>query len=323
MDVTAVVVSFNTCSHLERCLASIYATQCQCELIVIDNASTDGSSAMVRANFPAAMLVENQCNIGYAAAANQGARLASGRYLLLLNPDTVVEDDAIERLAAFMDAHPEIGICAPQNRNGEDHELFGEQGAVQNNYFHFPSFQGLAGLGTVARRHLGLSVVAPPEPPPFVERDGSILADWLRGCTLFVRSGLYRRLGGMDEGFFLYLEDTDLCRRVRQAGLHCAVVTDATIVHYGGASYREESVPRIKTMLAPHFLRSKYHYVRQERGRIGECSVRLTDLILGLSGLLRRKESATSRMRIAESLRPGSRSTVRHRMALARSIAHS
>lgn len=110
---------------------------------------------------------------------------------------------------------------------------------------------------------------------------------------------------------------------VRQAGLHCAVVTDATIVHYGGASYREESVPRIKTMLAPHFLRSKYHYVRQERGRIGECSVRLTDLILGLSGLLRRKESATSRMRIAESLRPGSRSTVRHRMALARSIAHS
>jgi len=288
MDVSVIIVSYNTRGHLDACLASIQAaTTCDHEIIVVDNGSTDGSAALVQDRYPAVRLLANTHNAGFAAANNQGARMAGGRYLLLLNPDTRVEPGAPVRLAAFMDAHPEIGICAPQNRNGEDHVLFGARGEVQVNYFHFPQFLGLAGVRRALGRHLGLPVAAKRAPLPFVQQDGYILADWLRGCSLFVRADLYRRLGGMDEGFFLYLEDTELCRRIVRSGLQCAVVTDAVVVHYGGASYQDAPGARINTMLAPHFLQAKYHYVAVTAGRCAAWSARLADLLTGGMELLR------------------------------------
>ena len=287
MDVSFVIVNYNTCAHLDACLTSIQAaTTCSHEVIVVDNGSTDGSTALVQERHPAVRLLANRHNVGFAAANNQGARVAAGRYLLLLNPDTRVEGDAPARLAAFMDAHPEIGICAPRNYNGADHVLFGARGEVQINYFHFPQYQGLAGIWRALGRRLGLPVAAKREPPPFVQHDGYLLADWLRGCSLFVRADLYRRLGGMDEGFFLYMEDTELCRRIVRTGLQCAVVTDAVVVHYGGASYQDAPGTRVNTMLAPHFLRAKYHYVAVTAGRRAEWSVRLADLLAGGVDLL-------------------------------------
>jgi GT2 family glycosyltransferase len=282
MDVSVIIVSYNTRDHLDACLASItVAMTCSHEVIVVDNGSTDGSPELVQARHPAVRLLANPHNAGFAAANNQGARAARGRYLLLLNPDTRVEGDAPSRLAAFMDAHPEIGICAPRNCNGADHVLFGARGEVQINYFHFPQYQGLAGVLRALRLRLGLPVAAKRAPPSFVQHDGYILADWLRGCSLFVCADLYRRLGGMDEDFFLYMEDTELCRRIVRAGLRCAVLTDAIVVHYGGASYQDAPGARIKTMLAPHFLRAKYHYVAVTEGRRAEWSVRLADALAG------------------------------------------
>lgn len=288
IDVSAIIVSYNTCDHLADCIASVQATAPGSEMIVVDNASDDGSAALVRARFPAVQLMANRRNIGFAAAVNQGAGLAHGRYLLLLNPDTRVEDGAITRLTAFMDARPNIGVCAPENRNGADHELFGRRGDRQINYFHFPHFRGTAGMRQALLRKAGFTLEEQNEPPPFTETDDYILADWLRGCSLFVRTDLFRRLGAFDAGFFLYLEDTDFCRRVGAAGLGCAMVKGAVAVHVGGVSYRDQPGARLTTMLAPHFLRSKYHYVRQERGRCAELDVRLADLVAGIAGLVRR-----------------------------------
>lgn len=308
MDVSFVIVNYNTCAHLDACLASIAAaTTCSHEVIVVDNGSTDGSTARVQERYPAVRLLANPQNAGFAAASNQGARAARGRYLLLLNPDTRVEGDAPVRLTAFMDAHPEVGICAPRNCNGADHVLFGARGEVQVNYFHFPQYQGLAGVWRALGRRLGLPVAAKRAPPPFVQHDGYLLADWLRGCSLFVRADLYRRLGGMDEGFFLYLEDTELCRRIVRAGLQCAVVTGAIVVHYGGASYQDAPGARIKTMLAPQFLRAKYHYLAVTAGRRAEWSVRLADALAGSMDLLRGANAAAQgrvdgRTRIAAAL---------------------
>lgn len=285
MNVSVIVVNYNTRDYLDNCLASLQtAGQCSHEIIVVDNGSTDGSAAMVAERYPTAKRVVNQQNRGFAVANNQGARLATGRYLLLLNPDTQVMPGAMERLVAFMDDHPEIGICAPQNLNGVDHESFGAHGDEQINYLHFPRFQGLAGIGRALLRRLGISVPQRPDPPPFTRCDDGryILADWLRGCSLFVRADLYRQLGGMDEGFFLYLEDTDLCRRVHQIGLGCAVVMGAFIIHYGGVSYADYEGVRIKTMLGPHYLHAKYYYVRQSQGLGWEWNIRLTDLLVGL-----------------------------------------
>lgn len=313
MDVSVVIVSYNTCGHLAGCIASIQATAAASEIIVVDNASGDGSAAMVRGRFPAVRVMENQRNIGFAAAVNQGASLAHGRYLLLLNPDTRVESTAIARMTAFMDTHPAIGVCAPENRNGADHELFGRAGEQQINYFHFPRFRGTAGMRRAALRKAGFSLEKQNEPSPFTESDDHILADWLRGCSLFVRADLFRRLGGFDTGFFFYLEDTDFCRRVGVAGLGCAVVKGAVVAHFGGESYRDEPGARLTTMLAPHFLRSKYHYVRQERGRRAELDVRLADLATGIAGLVRRlggngaaeDRRLPARLLICEALRPG------------------
>lgn len=316
MNISVIIVNYNTRDYLHNCLASIQAAADRAvEIIVIDNASIDGSAAMVRTHFPDVRLLTNDGNVGFAVANNQGARRATGRYLLLLNSDTQVTPGALERMTEFMDAHPELGICAPQNRNGADHELFGACGDEQINYLHFPRFQGLVGIGRALLQRFGISALQQSAPPPFLLREDErsvryILADWLRGCSLFIRADLYRQLGGMDEGFFLYLEDTDLCRRVRQAGLGCAVVMGAIIVHYGGASYAGQEGVRIKTMIGPHFLRAKYYYVRKSQGQWWEWNVRLADLLVGARLLGRQvvgaKDSSTAamgRLLIAESTR--------------------
>jgi GT2 family glycosyltransferase len=312
MDVSVIVVNYNVCDYLDACLASIQSnTSCAYEIIVVDNASTDDSVAMVRERFPAAQLLVNHKNLGYSVANNQGAQVAKGRYLLLLNPDTLVWPGAIDQLVAFMDTHLEIGICAPQNRNGQDSKSFDLKGEIKINYYHFYSFIGMNELWSLVLNHLGLRTAPPLTSQSFVCIDGYILADWLCGCSVLVRTDLFHRLGGMDEVFFLYKEDLDLCRRIRQEGFGCAVLTKATIIHYGGVSSSRYTASFSRPTIIQHSLRSRYHYIRKAHGLRAVWSVRMADLLLGLYGLMRHANSseeqssqtARSKLRITEALR--------------------
>ena len=275
VDVSILIVSYNTCTMLDACLDSIAAaTHAPHEIVVVDNVSTDNSVAMIEARHPEVTLVANLRNVGFAAATNQAARLAYGRYLLLLNPDTRIEPGAIDRLVAFLDRHPEAGIVAPRNLDGA--------GNVRHNCYPFEDayifFWQEAGVGPLKQVRRWLC-----SPSRWrVESDELQEVEAVKGCSLLIDAMLYRQLDGLDERFFMYCEDTDLCYRAHQAGRRIFYLPEAIVVHYSGQSIPGHE-PLLGNMIARHLLRSRYLYVRKHQG---EIAARLLRMAYTLTGLL-------------------------------------
>lgn len=191
------------------------------EVFVVDNASDDGSVAMVRKRFPWVRLIENEENVGFARANNQAIRLATSRYILLLNSDTVLQPGALRAMVAFMDAHPTVGALGPR--------LLNEDRSFQGSYADFPTFWS-AVLGTDFRRH------ARPC------HDGeALLVDAVSGACIMARREAVAVVGGLDEDYHLFVEEVDWCYRIRQAGWQVCHLPTAQIVHLLGRSRRSRS----------------------------------------------------------------------------------
>ncbi len=255
LDLTVVVVNWNVRDLLRRCLHSVLAHAIRLEIIVVDNASSDGSAAMVRAEFPSVRLIANEENRGFTAATNQGLALAQGRYLLLLNPDTEVVGDALATMVHYMDAHPEVGALGPQLRYPD--------GSRQPSRRRFPTFATALVESTVIQewwrdnRFLRRYYMA--DTP-----DDAIQAvDWVVGACLLVRREVYDQVGGLDEGFFMYSEELDWCRRIKEAGWQVVYLPTATIIHHEGRS-SEQVVPARHI----HFQSSKVRYFRKHHGAL-------------------------------------------------------
>lgn len=232
-DLSIVVVSWNSAAYLRGCLSSIPAGAggLSYELFVVDNASRDGSADLVRTEFPSARLIANGANRGFAAANNQGLRLASGRYALLLNPDTRLHEGALERLAAFMDASPDVGACGPL--------LLNEDGSVQHAARRFPTF-GFAFASRTVLGRLGLFRAAYDRVKMRgVRFDEPMEVDQPSGAALFLRKSVLDQVGLLDEGYFIFFEEVDLCRRIRDAGRRIVLRPDARVTHFGGRSRRQ------------------------------------------------------------------------------------
>ena len=231
IGLSVVVVSYNTKELTLECLRSIFdqTPDVTFEIIVVDNASADGSADAIRAKFPSVELLALHQNIGFGPACNLAAEGARGTYIVLLNPDTVVLDRALERLHAFMEAHPEAGAAGGRALLG-DGSL--DPGSVWGRMTLWSTFCAAVGLGVLFRR----SRLFDPEALGHWERDTVRSVDVISGSLLIMRRDLWNRLGGFDPRFFMYCEDADLCLRVRQADLECQICPDAVIVHYGGAS---------------------------------------------------------------------------------------
>ena len=278
IDVSLLIVSHNTCDLLDACLDSIQSeTRRAYEIIVVDNASDDGSAAMVRRRYPDVMLIENQCNAGFAAANNQAARHTRGRTLLLLNPDTLVLEGAVDRLAAFMDANPDVGICGPRVLNRE--------GRIAQSCYRFPTLGnslrlplGYTPIRWLLRRNKGRRYNLAVEQPQPVEA--------VQGCALAIRADLWHRMGGLDETFFLYGEDTDLCYRTWQAGRRVTYLPQACIVHFGGASAEAAGATMLGDKIGEDFLRSRYCFLAKTRGRWAAAAFQLLSMLTGLGLLL-------------------------------------
>lgn len=258
-DVSVLIVSYHSRPFLDACLTSVLGqTARPCEVIVVDNASADGSAALVRERYPQVRLIENAANVGFAAAVNQAARVAQGRYLFLLNPDATVLDDAIDTLVAFLDEHPEAGICAPR--------VVDEGHQIQHNAYRFPTWAG--SLWLILRQTPWQKWVRHLRPPPYsLAADQPQPVQAAAGCALAISSALWRQLGGLDAGFFLYDEDTDLCWRVRQADLQVVYVPAAAVSHIRGASAQVSGETLLSGMVGTHFLRSRYRFLSKTRGR--------------------------------------------------------
>lgn len=228
MDLSIAVISYNTRDLLLACLQSVQdrATDVDYEVIVVDNASRDGSVEAVRDRFPRVTVIANAGNDGFARACNQAAAVSSGRYLLLLNSDTVMQRHTLRTMVTCLEQHLDIGAVSCLQRD--------EQGRVLQSCFPFPSIRDHVryseALPTVVRRLVGTM-----SPMDFTQSQD---VDWANGACLMVRKSLYDRLGGLDERFFMYFEDIDLCRRVQQLGYRVRHVAEGEVVHLLGRSSR-------------------------------------------------------------------------------------
>lgn len=229
-DVSIVIVNWNTRDLLRDCLQSLreQAGSVAIEVIVVDNHSSDDSAATVRREFPQVQLICNQANLGFAAANNQGIAASRGRYVLLLNSDTLVLDGAIAKVVAFADSHPQAGLVGCRT-------LFVD-GVVQPNCFLFPSVLNVAlsvsQLGLIFERNRFFGRRRMTWWNYDSVRDVEVIA----GCFMLARRQAIDEVGPMAEDYFMYSEDTDWCWRFHRAGWKVLYTPEATIIHKGRAS---------------------------------------------------------------------------------------
>jgi GT2 family glycosyltransferase len=259
-DVSAIVVSFNARDPLLACLRALHEqNERLLEVIVVDNASADGSAAAARQAFPKARVIDNPANLGFARANNRGLREAGGRYVLILNPDAELRPGALPALARYLDAHAAVAVVGPRTLNPD--------GGVQ------VSFGPRLSLGAEWRqRRLVRGVKAgDPRSRREAERQASSEGspDWVSGSCLLARAEALRAVDGFDEGFFLYEEDVDLCVRLRSAGWGVAFTPEAEVVHRLGASMAKAgALPRVE------YQRSHLRYYRKHNGALQTLALR-------------------------------------------------
>ena len=240
---------------LDRCVASLYASELgarRLEIIVIDSGSEDGSVDMVRENYPDVKLLAQCDNIGFTRGNNLGLASAAGDCLLLLNPDTEVSADALTLLLDFMEENPGVGAVGPHTLNTD--------GSHQSTRRRFPT------LMTGFFESTWLAAFAPAS----IERDYRLLdtndedimdVDWVQGSALLLRREVYEDIGGLDEGFVMYWEELDFCRRAKSAGWGVVYHGGAKIRHHGGKSSEQASAWK-----QIHFQTSKLRYFRKHHG---------------------------------------------------------
>jgi GT2 family glycosyltransferase len=221
-----VIVSWNVRNLLGECLTSLYRSiqRLSLQIIVVDNASTDGTQEMVRTHFEDVHLIANCENVGFGRANNQGLELCRGRYVLFLNPDTYVPDGSIEEMVRFLENHPGIGMVGPELPNGEGRLLW--------NWSRY-SVRGIAEF-LIERL-----VSALTGRRPLVLFDRPYIVPWLTGACWLVRRRVIQRIGAFDEHLFLYGEEPDVCYRLRKAGWKICFLRHARIVHYKGQSMKQ------------------------------------------------------------------------------------
>lgn len=253
MILSILIVSWNTHDLLAQCLMSIAAhpPHGEYEIIVVDNASTDGSAAMVRTRFPEVRLIENAANLGFAGANNQAIDCSRGGYLLLLNPDTVIEAGALAALVDFMDAQPTAGAAGSLLLNAD--------GSLQDSCHRAPTlFRELWRLFHLDSLY-PLAQYRMDDWPQDTPRP----VDTVQGAALIVRRGVIDRVGMMDPSYFMYSEEVDWCLRIRRAGWQIYWVPQSRIVHYGGQSTRQ-----VASTMFVQLYRGKLQYFRKHYGRV-------------------------------------------------------
>jgi N-acetylglucosaminyl-diphospho-decaprenol L-rhamnosyltransferase len=283
--VSAVVVSYNTKDDLRLCLRSLAANvSLPLEVVVVDNASTDGSPAAAREEQPSARVIENPENLGFAAAANTGWRAARGSSVLFLNSDAEVTAGAVEALLAVLHARPDVGIVGPRT--------LGANGHIQ-----VSTGPRLTPLAEWSQRRLVRGVR--------LGRDAAIRAAearhsrehepfWVSGSCLLARRSALEVVDGFDERFFLYEEDVDLCQRVRDAGWRVVFTPAATVRHRLGRSMeRAGTRPRLE------YHRSHVRYYRKHNGVLATAGLRLAIGARGAALWLSGKDRALGRSLLA------------------------
>lgn len=293
-ELAVVVISYNTREMTLACLDSVYAqTETPMEVIVVDNASTDGSPAAIAEAFPQVRLIAEDVNHGFGPAHNVALAHATAPWILLLNPDTVVLDGALDKLLAFAKRTPEAGIWGGRT-------LYGDGTLNPTSCYArmtlWSVFCRTVGLNGIFRSSTLLNSEYYGTWPRDTERE----VDIVTGCLLLIRRELWDELDGFDDAFVMYGEEVDLCLRARAAGARPRVTPEATIVHYGGASQAVRADKMVRLMRAKMELIAR-HFPARSRG-LGLMLFKLWPLsrrtVCGLAGRATGRESLQAQARV-------------------------
>jgi GT2 family glycosyltransferase len=283
--VTVVIVTYQSRATIDATMAALQTPfeQGLLDCVVVDNASSDGTAGHVATAWPWATLVESGGNIGFGRGCNLGFAVVTTPYVLFLNPDAEIDTQALATMIAFMDAHPESAITAPATVVGD--------GALQ-----------LAGLqltpGALVRAALGRGR-AYPDSRPIKPNEPPFQTSWVCGAIMLIRADAFRAVGGFDPRYFLYFEETDLCLRLREAGLEIWALGDAVAQHTCGVSARASGESLESGCIAEHFYRSRYYYLVKHYGWVRATTAEVLAALIGwgkklLKRIMRRSNGATA-----------------------------
>lgn len=256
ITLSVIIVNYNTRDMTLECLRTLTEglEDRFAEILLVDNGSTDGSADAIASAFPSVTLIRSQKNLGFGAGNNVALRQAQGKYLLLLNSDAFPRTGALPALVQHLDKHPDVGVVGPRLLNAD--------GSLQISCFRYPSpvraWLENMGISSLLRSHPTIGDYR--RWPHDSERE----VDWVIGACLLVRREVYEQIGGFDERFFMYAEETDWQARMRDAGWKIGFTPAAKVTHLGGASGKDQ---RVK--INEHFFKSLDLYERKHHGRIG------------------------------------------------------
>ncbi len=253
-DLSIIIVSWNVCDLLRKCLQSIEQGKgnLNVEVIVVDNASSDGSQDMVRDEFPTVKLEAQSENVGFPRGNNLGLEIANGSHFLLLNPDTEVLGDALSILIQYLENHPAVGLVAGQ--------LLNPDRSTQSSIRRFPTvaigiFESTWLQGLAPRRLLDRYYFAD------APADTPLEVDWVVGACMMVRKEIIEQVGLLDEAYYMYSEELDWCKRIKTAGWQVVYLPTAEIIHHVGKSSEQAVAER-----HVNFQRAKLRYFRKFHG---------------------------------------------------------
>ncbi len=258
MDLSIIIVSYNVKFFLEQCLHSVLkATKnIDAEIIIIDNNSVDGSCDMLRKKFPNLTLIKNKKNVGFSTANNQGIKIAKGKYVLLLNPDTIVAENTFEEVIGFMNKTPNAGGLGVKMIDGNGKFLPESKRGLPTPMVAFYKIFGLARLFPKSKKfgkyHLN-----------YLDKNKTHKIDILSGACMFIRKEVLDKIGYLDETFFMYGEDIDLSYRITLAGYNNYYYPQTTIIHYKGESTKKGSINYVKIFYNAMIIFAKKHFGRK------------------------------------------------------------
>ena len=259
MKLSIIIVNYNVEHFLEQCLHSVRKAikNIPAEVFVVDNSSVDGSVAMLQKKFPEVKLIANEKNVGFSSANNQAIKESKGEYVLLLNPDTVVQEDTFDKTIKFLDENKNAGALGVMMLDGKGNFLPESKRGLPTPSVAFYKVFGLAALfpnsKTFGKYHLG-----------FLDKNKTHEVDVLAGAFMLIRKSVFDKIGLLDETFFMYGEDIDLSYRITQAGYKNYYFSETRIIHYKGESTKKSSVNYVLVFYNAMAIFAKKHFAKNQ-----------------------------------------------------------
>jgi hypothetical protein len=254
VDLSVIIVNYNVKEFLLNLLHSVEkaSSNISKEIIVIDNASDDGSVEAIKQKFPSVRLIENKSNVGFGKANNQGLKIAQGKYLLFINPDCIVSEDTFTKMISFFDSHPDCGLAGCKILNSDGTLQLACRRSFPGPWTSFTKVTGLSNLFPKSKIFARYNLT-------YLDENKTYEVDAVSGSFMMMRKDVYEKTGGFDEKFFMYGEDLDLCYRVQKSGFKVYYVHDTQVIHYKGESTKRSNLDDTKLFYDAMHLFVKKH----------------------------------------------------------------